>query len=46
MAKRMLIDATQAEETRVTVIDGNRLDELISKSPHGSVSKVIFILQK
>lgn len=28
MAKRMLIDATQAEETRVTVIDGNRLDEL------------------
>lgn len=28
MAKRMLIDATQPEETRVTVIDGNRLDEL------------------
>jgi ribonuclease E len=28
MAKRMLIDATQAEETRVAVIDGNRLDEL------------------
>jgi len=28
MAKRMLIDATQGEETRVAVIDGNRLDEL------------------
>lgn len=28
MAKKMLIDATQAEETRVAVIDGNRLDEL------------------
>lgn len=28
MAKRMLIDATQPEETRVAVIDGNRLDEL------------------
>ncbi len=28
MAKKMLIDATQGEETRVTVIDGNRLDEL------------------
>lgn len=28
MAKRMLIDATQAEETRVSVINGNRLDEL------------------
>ncbi len=28
MAKKMLIDATQSEETRVAVIDGNRLDEL------------------
>src|SRR5713226_3981196 len=27
MAKRMLIDATHAEETRVVVLDGNRLDE-------------------
>jgi ribonuclease E len=28
MAKKMLIDSTQAEETRVAVLDGNRLDEL------------------
>jgi ribonuclease E len=28
MAKRMLIDATHAEETRVVVIDGNRLEEI------------------
>ena len=27
MAKRMLIDATQPEETRVAVVSGNRLDE-------------------
>src|SRR6187551_3548739 len=27
MAKRMLIDATHAEETRVVVLDGNRLEE-------------------
>jgi ribonuclease E len=27
MSKRMLIDATHAEETRVTVVNGNRLEE-------------------
>src|SRR5277367_4976857 len=27
MPKRMLIDATHAEETRVVVLDGNRLDD-------------------
>src|SRR5277367_5697987 len=27
MARRMLIDATHPEETRVVVLDGNRLDE-------------------
>ena len=27
MAKRMLIDAMHAEETRVAVVDGNRLEE-------------------
>ncbi|MFE0759229.1 ribonuclease E/G [Inquilinus sp. NPDC058860] len=27
MAKRMLVDATHAEETRVVVLDGNRLEE-------------------
>jgi ribonuclease E len=27
MTKRMLIDSTHAEETRVVVLDGNRLDE-------------------
>src|SRR5450432_2841674 len=27
MAKRMLIDATHSEETRVVVLDGTRLDE-------------------
>src|SRR5437764_13775602 len=27
MAKRMLIDAAHPEETRVVVLDGNRLDE-------------------
>jgi ribonuclease E len=28
MAKRMLVDATHAEETRVVVVNGNRLEEL------------------
>src|ERR687889_518198 len=28
MAKRMLIDATHSEETRVVVVNGNKLDEL------------------
>src|SRR5688500_18632375 len=28
MAKRMLIDATHPEETRVVVVNGNKLDEL------------------
>ena len=28
MAKRMLVDATQPEETRVVVVSGNRLEEL------------------
>ena len=28
MAKRMLVDATQPEETRVVVVNGNRLEEL------------------
>ncbi len=28
MAKRMLVDATHAEETRVAIVDGNRLDDL------------------
>ena len=27
MTKKMLIDATHAEETRVVVLDGNRLEE-------------------
>ena len=27
MAKKMLIDATHAEETRVVVVDGNKVDE-------------------
>ncbi|MBT7527214.1 MAG: hypothetical protein HN658_07975, partial [Rhodospirillales bacterium] len=27
MTKRMLIDTTHAEETRVVVLNGNRLDE-------------------
>ncbi len=27
MSKRMLIDATHAEETRVVVMDGNRLED-------------------
>jgi len=27
MSKRMLIDATHAEETRVVVLDGNRLED-------------------
>ena len=28
MAKRMLVDATHPEETRVAVVNGNRLEEL------------------
>ena len=27
MTKRMLIDATHAEETRVVVLEGNRLED-------------------
>ena len=27
MAKKMLIDATHAEETRVVVVDGNKVEE-------------------
>ena len=27
MVKRMLIDATHSEETRVAVVEGNRLEE-------------------
>ena len=27
MTKRMLIDSTHPEETRVVVVDGNRLDD-------------------
>ena len=29
MAKKMLIDATHAEETRVVVVEGNKVDEYL-----------------
>ncbi|MFS4438974.1 Rne/Rng family ribonuclease [Paracoccaceae bacterium GXU_MW_L88] len=39
MAKKMLIDATHAEETRVVVVDGNKVDEFdfesLNKRPIG-----------
>ncbi|WP_235035579.1 ribonuclease E/G, partial [Roseomonas sp. 18066] len=34
MTKRMLIDASHAEETRVVVLDGNRLDEFDIETEH------------
>ena len=34
MTKRMLIDATQPEETRVVVIDGNRLEDVEFETTH------------
>ena len=34
MTKRMLIDATQPEETRVVVLDGNRLEEVEFETTH------------
>ena len=34
MTKRMLIDATQPEETRVVVIDGNRLEDVEFETAH------------
>ena len=34
MTKRMLIDATQPEETRVVVLDGNRLEDVEFETTH------------
>src|SRR3712207_9216005 len=34
MTKRMLIDASHAEETRVVVLDGNRLEEFDLETAH------------
>ncbi|MBR2033236.1 MAG: ribonuclease E/G, partial [Alphaproteobacteria bacterium] len=34
MTKRMLIDATQPEETRVVVVDGNRLEDVEFETTH------------
>ncbi len=46
MAKRMLIDAAHAEETRVAVIDGNRLEELDFESANKSLLKGNIYLAK
>ena len=34
MAKKMRIDATHAEETRVVVVDGNKVEEFDFESQH------------
>ena len=34
MTKRMLIDATQPEETRVVVVDGNKLEDVEFETTH------------
>jgi ribonuclease E len=40
MVKKMLIDATHAEETRVVVVDGNKVEEFdfetVNKRPETS----------
>ena len=37
MTKTMLIDATHAEETRVVVVDGHRIEELDFESQSKSI---------
>ena len=39
MAKRMLIDATHPEETRVVVVNGNRLEEFDFEIIHKAAGK-------
>ena len=34
MTKRMLIDSTQDEETRVVVVNGNRLEDVEFETSH------------
>jgi ribonuclease E len=46
MAKRMLIDATHAEETRVAVVDGNRLEEFDYESAYRKPLKGNILLAK
>jgi ribonuclease E len=46
MAKRMLIDATHAEETRVAVVDGNRLEEFDYESAYRKPLKGNIFLAK
>ena len=37
MTKRMLIDATQGEETRVVLTSGSRVEDLTLKSPNADL---------
>ena len=46
MAKKMLIDATHAEETRVVVVDGNKVEELTLNLKTNAKSLATSILQK
>lgn len=46
MAKRMLIDATHPEETRVAVVDGNRLEEFDYESAYRKPLKGNIFLAK
>ena len=46
MTKRMLIDATQPEETRVVVLDGNRLEDVEFETTHRRQIKANIYLGK
>ena len=41
MAKKMLIDATHAEETRVVVVEGNKVEEFdLSQKTDGNLQEI------
>lgn len=46
MAKKMLIDATHAEETRVVVVDGNKVEEFDFESENKRRSPAISTSQR
>ena len=46
MTKRMLIDASHPEETRVVVLDGSKVEEFDFEAASGGRSKAISILPR
>ena len=43
MVKKMLIDATHAEETRVVVVDGNKVEEFDFETLNNAKLMAIYI---